>query len=417
LMGRFEAAMKDSGASPFIVAGRAMNRYSRKLILADPGFKTAQGAGAKAAFAVRAAQASGLIFTGMMAMTLNAIFNNGNIFGRTGTPLGAVDFGPQFDTDDGKRRTFDLFQLVNIRRGLRQMGINAAVEGWRQGKSWPDIQRDVESDAFSTSMHPFIGPGFGLLYELKTGERIDLRQGYATTFDARKIEGFGGLVENFRVGLRQQNELLYNFGLGWGIEKAMEKAGIPRPAEEAGRNKLYGAEFPQNIPFVSQVGNLVYGTANNIVGTMGGKLQVSPALKLASQYGQKQQYDPIQDLRYEARTKILEHLKKGDAAGASEVFTNSYRDGILTKADLKTLKGKITQPDILIQRVARLKEAKDAVRVFRVAMPEEQDRILQTVFKKVKGSTTLTEPMKRALFEEMKAHAQEGTVLYKMINE
>jgi len=25
--------------------------------------------------------------------------------------------------------------------------------------------------------------------------------------------------------------------------------------------------------------------------------------------------------------------------------------------------------------------------------------------------------MKKALFEEMKAHAQEGTVLYKMINE
>ena len=417
LMGRFESVLKDSGFSPFIVAGRAMSRYSRKLILADPGFKTAQGAGAKAAFAVRAAQASGLIFTGLMAMTINAIFNNGNIFGRTGTPLGAVDFGPQFDTEDGKRRTFDLFQLVNIRRGLRQMGINAAVEGWRQGKSWTDIQRDAISDIRSTSLHPFIGPGPGLLYELGTGSRIDLRQGYATTFDARKIEGFGGLVENLRVGLRQQNELLYNLGLGWGIEKAMEKAGIPRPAEEAGRNKLYGAEFPQNIPFVSQVGNIVYGTANNIVGTMGGKLQVSPALKLASQYGQKQQYDPIQDLRYEARTKILEHLKKGDAAGASEVFTNAYRDGILTKADLKTLKGKITQPDILIQRVSRLKEAKDAVRVFRVAMPEEQDRILQTVFKKVKGSTTLTEPMKKALFEEMKAHAQEGTVLYKMINE
>jgi hypothetical protein len=414
LMSRHEAMLKEFGASPFIVAGRAMNRFSRKLILADPGFKTQQGAGAKAAFAVRAAQASGLVFTGVMAMTLNAIFNKGNMFGRTGTPIGAVDFGPQFDTDDGKRRTFDLMQLVNLRRGLRQLGINAAIEGFRQGKSASDIQRDFGSDVLTSSVHPYIGPGFGLLYELATGKRIDLRQGYATTFDARKIDGFGGLVENLRVGLRQQNEFLYNLGLGYGIERAMQAAGIPRPSEEMGRNKLYGKEFPQNIPFVSSVGDVVFGTANNVLSTMGGKLQVSPALKLSAQYGTKQQYDPIQDLRYEARSKILDKLKKKDLAGAREVFENSYRDGILTKADLKTLKTKITQPDVLIQRVGMLKEAKDAVRVFRVATPEEQDKIFETVFKKVNNSTTLTNPMKKALFEEMKAHAQEGTVLYKM---
>ena len=414
LMGRYEAMAKDYGASPFIVAGRAMNRFSRKLILADPGFKTKEGSGAKAAFAVRAAQASGLVFTGVMAMTLNAIFNKGNMFGRTGTPIGAVDFGPQFDTDDGKRRTFDLMQLVNLRRGLRQLGINSAIEGWRQGKSASDIQRDFGNDVLTTSMHPFIGPAAGLAFETATGKRVDLRQGYASNFDARKIDGFGGLVENLRVGLRQQNEFLYNLGLGYGIERAMQAAGIPRPSEEVGRNKLYGKEFPQNIPFLSSVGNVVYGNANNVLSTMGGKLQVSPALKLSSQYGTKQQYDPIQDLRYEARSKILDKLKKKDLDGAREVFDNAYKDGILTKADLKTLKTKITQPDLLVQRVGMLKEAKDAVRVFRVATQEEQDKIFETVFKKVNNSSTLTNPMKKALFDEMKAHAQEGTILYNM---
>jgi len=99
------------------------------------------------------------------------------------------------------------------------------------------------------------------------------------------------------------------------------------------------------------------------------------------------------------------------------------RDGILTKADIKALKGQIKMPDLLVQRVKRLKTADEAVQVFRVATPEEQDKIAQIVYKKLKGSTQIRTatgeytPQGMALIEEFKRVAKKGTILYKYLNE
>ena len=413
LMSRHEAALRDVGISPFIVAGRAMNRMARRLITMSPGFKTTEG---KAHLEAMAIQASGLVMATLLPALIN-LTTTGNMFGRAGTPIGAIDFGPNFDTSDGKKRTFDLFQLVGIRRGLRQLGLNAAFEGIKNGSSLEEIQKNAFNDMFTTSMHPFIGPGVGLGYETLTGKRLDMRAGFSDIFTSRKVGGWMQYVENLRTGIKQQNELLYGLGVGQGIEKGMELAGVPRPVEQNTSETLRDLGLNKDIPLVSPIARAGYTALSTMVSAAGGKLNVSPALKLSAQLGSKQQYDPQQDIRYKYRQEILNAVKAGKQDEAAEIYKKGISEGILTKADNKTLKGQIKQPDLLIQRVSRLKTPEDALSVFRVATEEEQDRIVNTVFKKIKGATAISAEAKQKMFQEFGKVAKKGTRLYNVVNQ
>jgi hypothetical protein len=407
LMGRHEAALRDSGWSPFIVAGRAMNRMARRLVLAQTGFKSKD---AKAQLQARAIQASGLVMATVVPSMIN-LMTTGSMFGRNGTPIGAIDFGPNFDTSEGKHRIFDLYQMMGIRRGLRQLGINALVEGMRSGLSSKEIQKNVGNDIMTTSLHPFIGPGAGLAMETLTGKRLDMRVGFSDIYTARKVGGVAQYIENFRTGLKQQNELLYSSGLGYAIEKGMELGGIPRPMEQNESETMRDLGIP-NVPVVKQV----FTAGATAAGAFGAKLSVSPALKLSSQLGSKQQYTPKQDIRYNYRKEILQAVKDKDIFKARQIYQKGIEEGVLTKADDKTLKGKITQPDLLIQRTSRLKTAEDALSVFRVADTEEQDKIAGIVYKKIYGSSALTNQEKLQFIKEFKSVAKKGTKVYNKFN-
>ena len=411
LMSRHEAALRDVGFSPFIVAGRAMNRMARRLVTGYGGFEARD---AKTNLQVRAIQASGLVMAAIVPAMIN-LMTTGSMFGRNGTPVGAIDFGPNFDTSDGKKRTFDLFQLVGIRRGLRQLGLNAAIEGIKNGSSVKEIQKNALNDMFTTSLHPFIGPGVGLGFEVLTGKRLDMRTGFSDIYTSRKVGGVAQYIENFRTGLKQQNELLYGIGAGYAIEKGMELGGIPRPVEQGEIETLRDMNLPE-IPVISQVGKVAYKALSVAVAAGGGKLNVSPALKLSAQLGSKQQYDPIQDLRYQARKEIIEAVKGGEKQKAYDLYNKGIKSGLLTQADNKTIKGQIKQPDLLLQRTARLKTAEDAVSVFRVSDAKEQDAIALTVIKKIKGSTAITPQAKKALFDEVKRTMSKGSKLYQSLN-
>ena len=432
LMGRWEAAMKNMGLSPFIVAGRAMNRAAKRLITGDPGFKAKNY---KAELAARAINVSGLV----MAATVPALINmmtTGSMFGRAGTPIGAIDFGPNADTKDGKRRTFDLFQLLSIRRGLRATGLGAAIDGLKNGDTKENIAKNALNDVFTTSMHPFLGPGLGGGIEVLTGKRLDMRSGYTDTYDARKIGGAMQYVENFRTAVKQQNELLYNLGVGKGIETAMGLVktrdypqGIPAPVEQNESETLRDMGLATSQQ--STLGGKVLASAlkpvatvaSTALGAVGGKLATTPALKLSAQMGTKEQYDAMQDLRYDARRKVMDAMRTGQQSKAQDLLEQGIKDGIITKADIKAIKGQIKMPDILVQRVKRLKTADEAVQVFRVATPEEQDKIASIVYKKLKGSTQIRTatgeytPQGNALIEEFKRVAKKGTILYKYLNE
>lgn len=206
LMGRWEQSFRDKGLSPFIVAGRTFNRFSKRLLTGDPGFEATS---TKAAIQARAAQLSTLAFATAMPAITN-MFTTGTMLGRQGTPIGAIDLGPRFDSEDGKRRIIDVFQLTGIRRGLRATGLNAAIEGIKNGQSLDEIAGNAASDVVTTAAHPWVGPAPGAAFQIFTGKRLDLRSGWQTT-QARNMGGGGQqYLENARVALKQQNPLIYS---------------------------------------------------------------------------------------------------------------------------------------------------------------------------------------------------------------
>lgn len=204
LMGHFSRTLRNYGASPFIVAGRTFNAFSKRLLLGDPGFKAATP---QAAALARSYQLTGLA----LATTVPAIINyviTGNFGGRPGTPIGAIDTG--MNNDKGDKKLIDLFQLMGIRRGLRATGLGAVTEGLREGKSFNEIAGKAIEDITTTASHPWIGPGLGALYSGLSGKRLDLRGG-PWPYAAKRVKE-GGLkqyAENFRVTLKNQNPLLY----------------------------------------------------------------------------------------------------------------------------------------------------------------------------------------------------------------
>lgn len=232
LMGRWEQSFRDKGLSPFIVAGRTFNRFGKRLITGDPGFEATS---TKAAIQARAAQLTTLATAATLPALVN-MFTTGSILGRQGTPIGAIDLGPRFDGQDGKRRIIDVFQLTGIRRGLRSTGINAAIEGVKNGQSLDEIAGNALSDAVTTAAHPWIGPALGAAFQTFTGKRLDLRSGWQTT-QARNMGGGGRqYLENARVALKQQNPLIYAAG-----EKATQALGLSKPDSEGEGQSVGGA--------------------------------------------------------------------------------------------------------------------------------------------------------------------------------
>lgn len=237
LMNRNEVWLRDRGFSPFIVAGRTFNRFARRLATADPGFRPGN---ARAAATARAAQVAGLVFATTTPALIN-MFTTGSPFGRSGVPVGAIDFGPNYDTKEGKRRILDVFQLIGLRRGLRGLGIDAAIQGYRDGKTTDQIAGQAVSDIVSTAAHPFIGPGLGLTFQTITGKRLDLRSGYTGPEETRKLGGGKQYLENLRVGLKQANPFLYGVAQP-AIEGVMQQAGV-EPAQDrlgAGEQTMSG---------------------------------------------------------------------------------------------------------------------------------------------------------------------------------
>ena len=395
LMGRLESGFRDSGLSPFIVAGRAMNRFARRSILGEYGFKTNT---TKGALTARAAQMSGLVFASAIPMISN-MFTTGTPYGRNGTPIGAIDLGPKWDTEDGKHRIFDVFQLVGIRRGLRQLGINAAIEGLRQGKDWAGITEDAKNDFFTTSAHAFVGPAVGAGLEALTGQRFDLRTGYGQSFSARKIEGAAGqYAENFRVALKHLNPMIY--GLVQRPIQASQKSlfGTPKAADE-------------DAP-IQAVGAALFQSPEAAIG-LNWRGIVSPAIKLANQMGEKQMYTPEQDIRYQARKNILDARERKDKDGAAQMYVQYKKDGILTEADDKAIKAQIKEPNRLIKKVKMLKTSEDAIKVFRVADGKEQDDILPSVLGKISRSTTMNDEEKINMAKSLRGYLKKDSQYYK----
>ncbi len=375
LMGRWEQSFRDMGLSPFIVAGRTFNRFSRRLVTGDPGFK-AKGAGE--AVKARATQLASLAFAATLPALIN-MFTTGSMGGRPGTPVGAIDFGPKFDTDDGRRRGLDVFQITGIRRGLRSVGLNAAIEGVRQGKTTNQILGDAASDAITTAAHPWTGPALGAAFQTLTGKRLDLRSGWDFV-ETKQVGGGKQYLENARVALKQQNPFLYAVG-----EAAL---GSGDPTKTMLQKSEEGAKA------------IAAGLLKSPQSALGIKQFDTPAVTMARGIQMPFKKTESSENRYEIR-KEIEKLKKTNPEAAQKLAGRRLEEGKITESDLRTMKMHDRIPDYLTRKVKAM-AVNDAINVLRLTTHEEMEVIKPIVAAKLARSTSLTSSERKELQSEYK---------------
>jgi hypothetical protein len=165
LMGPIQTFMRHAGLAPFTVAGVTFNRTGIMGLLGLSQSRSRSTGRALGAWIAR------ILATTLATALLSAAWNfwqTGDILGRPGVPVGAVDLG---GTDPQGRATyFDPFQITGSRRGLRILGGKALAEGIRYGKPASDIVDDAGRDIASGMMHPWIGPPVDLAPVVQPGQ-------------------------------------------------------------------------------------------------------------------------------------------------------------------------------------------------------------------------------------------------------
>lgn len=162
LMPKVQQIMKESGLSPFLTAGKTFNRLSVRQLMLSPGRKAAniQG-GAK----MRLKQA---LYTTGLVVALPMIINNV----MTGHPFPQGVEPGQFvvkKNEDGSYVVEDIAQLLMMRRGLRNTGIQAIAHGIEDKQSVGQIVKQGTKDVARGIVRPFAGPTVSAL-DIVTGK-------------------------------------------------------------------------------------------------------------------------------------------------------------------------------------------------------------------------------------------------------
>ena len=164
LMGRVEQWLKETSTSPFIVAGKNFNRLALQRLTLNPGVEAANPS---AALKMKLVDAVGLVATLMAIPMAFNYYNTGSIWGRPGIHPGAIDLGK--DDEKGRPKQLDLVQNILVRRGLRNIGAEAAFKDLKQGRAELDIIHDAIMDMARGYASPYEGPGVRFAATALTG--------------------------------------------------------------------------------------------------------------------------------------------------------------------------------------------------------------------------------------------------------
>jgi hypothetical protein len=200
LMGRFARMLKDTGISPFIVAGKNFNRLGLDAMLQRPGVATT-GKGATAQLV-----AMNALRTGVAAVVIPSLINSmtvGSPMGRKGVPVGAIDLGS--NDEKGNPRYFDPLQLMLVRRGMRITGVNQVVNDIKDGKLSGQTAHNALRDIISGQLHPYTGPFYNVAHTALFGTT---GTGYQASKDPRSY------TENAKAAALQLNPLLSSAAKG-----------------------------------------------------------------------------------------------------------------------------------------------------------------------------------------------------------
>lgn len=217
LLGPMVRMSRETGIGPFAVAGTTMTRASIKDITLTP---TARGQTIPHKILLRAEKAGKVLgWLAGVPMALNYT-TTGNVFGRPGTPWGAVDTGK--DNEDGSPLIYDLATIVGLRRGAKAIGLNAAAR-YAQGLV-PKHQAIAEAakSAMEATIHPFAGPlpeaGFTALTGKSLSADLYDRAKTAPTVDQQIVENVKAAVR----GINPAGEAYQRGGFGEGWNAALK---------------------------------------------------------------------------------------------------------------------------------------------------------------------------------------------------
>lgn len=193
LMSQLMRIFKESGFSPFVVAGTTFNRMALRRLALSPGIEAVSKS---AAFELRAIQAMGAFATLVAVPSMLNYLITGNPNGRPGTKFGQIDTGK--DDKEGKHIVIDPAQWVGLRRGLRITGLQAVIEGNKSGLSSGKIQRNAAHDMLAGIIHPWTGPA-------PTAAAVAVT-GHSPSF-YKESENPNDYGENLKAALKQLNPL------------------------------------------------------------------------------------------------------------------------------------------------------------------------------------------------------------------
>jgi hypothetical protein len=338
LMGPLMQKMKDAGLAPFIVAGRNFNRQARRRLFGSPGV---EATGGLAAAQMRLVHLAGVGMLFSLPMMLNTI-TTGKPGGRPGTPLGAWDLGKEPD-EKGKFKTLDLLQATAIRRGMRSIGLEAAIEGIRQGHTANQIAGKMATDIVSTAAHPWTGPGVsGAAHMAPVIVPSMGKYAYGATLTDH--------VENFRTFAETQNPLLYS-----AMRPALVKMGIDKNPDKP-YGKDFATQFFLRSPFQA------FGVRDTAPTQSGAEKEAHDIIS--------GHFHSVMDKsdkeRFTAQSALVNAMRRGKASpDEKKLLKESMKKGALTSDDMeKAMKrGSVSQLESYLDRL----NVKETLRVFKAA--------------------------------------------------
>ena len=160
---KFMVLMRDLGLSPFMTAGTKYYMGGLDVMTGRPGVESTSWK----AYAALHGQQLAKVATVLSAVALSNYLMWNRWDGDDATPFGGIKTGQD---KTGKTQYIDAANLIGLRRGMRATGVNAAIEGVRQGQPTPAVEGKAEDEMVSSLVHPLLGPPGQFAYTAVTGK-------------------------------------------------------------------------------------------------------------------------------------------------------------------------------------------------------------------------------------------------------
>jgi len=153
LMGRLDSTMRELQLSSFVVAGKNFNRLAVQKLLMSPGVKAVNTEAWAKMHVVEALSwlASMVVIPVLANLALTKTWT-----GRPGTQVGMIDTGK--DDEAGRPILIDPLQTMTLRRGVRNIGAQAAFRGIDEKLGLYKTGQEIFKDVLDGYIRPWTGP-------------------------------------------------------------------------------------------------------------------------------------------------------------------------------------------------------------------------------------------------------------------